>query len=102
MIIFYIIITILVVALFILSEDKTKLLNNLGIASIVSGIFLLVIGFVLRILIDIFINEFNIAKVSLLIFNKFLYTSIFSSLLGIISIIISKLIIFSRKITNVS
>lgn len=98
----YILIILVIITLFIISDNKIKLLQNIGITSIVSSGLLLVIGFVLKLLIDAFLNNFNITKISSLILNKFLYTSVFSLIIGIISIIISKLIIISRKTTNVS
>ena len=100
--ILYILIVIIIIALFIISDNKIKTLQNIGITSIISSIALLVIGFVLKLLIDTFLNNFNITKISSLIFSKFLYTSIFTLIIGIITIIISKLITYSRKITNVS
>jgi len=102
MIVFYILILLLIAALFIISEDKIKLLKYLGITAVVSGILLLVIGFILKILINTFLGDFNITKISSLIFNKFLYTSIFSLIIGIITTTINKLIIYSRKISNVN
>lgn len=89
---FYILIILVIAILFFLVKDKKELISKLGITGIISGISLIVVGLVLNILFHTFLNNFNITKISSLIFNKFFYTSIFFFSIGLIMLVISKLI----------
>lgn len=80
------------ILLFILIKDKIKLLNNLALVSTVTGALLTLIGFILIILLNTFLNNFNITKISSIILNKFMYISIPLIIIGLIGIIISKII----------
>lgn len=97
MYIFYILIILVIMLLFFLVKDKKELLKKLGITSIASGIALIIIGFILRILFNIFLNSFNITRITTIIFNKFFYISIFSLGIGIVMLFISKFIFKHRK-----
>ena len=85
-------IILVLILLFILIKDKIKLLNNLAIVSTVTGALLTLIGFILSILFNTFLNNFNITKISSIILNKFMYISIPLIIIGLIGIIISKII----------
>lgn len=97
MYLFYILITLLVVALFFLVKDKKELTSKLGIIGITSSISLIVIGLILKLLFNTFLNKFNITKISSLIFNKFLHISLFLLVIGLIMFIISKLLNRNNK-----
>lgn len=80
------------ILLFILIKEKIKLLNNLALVSTLVGALLTLIGFILSILFNTFLNNFNITKISSIILNKFMYISIPLIIIGLIGIIISKII----------
>ena len=94
---FYILIIPVIVILFFIVKNKKELFSRLGVVGIISGISLIVIGFVLNILFNTFLSNFNISKISSIIFNKFLYISIFFIGIGLIMIVISKIINRSSK-----
>lgn len=96
----YILIILVIIILFILVKDKRKFISGLGISSVVSGISLIVIGFIINILLHTFLNNFNISRISSLIFNKFIYISIFLLGIGLIMLVISKIV--NKRVKNIS
>lgn len=93
-------IILVLILLFILIKDKIKLLNNLALVSTVTGALLTLIGFILSILFNTFLNNFNITKISSIILNKFMYISIPLLIIGLIGIIISRTIQKNRPVNK--
>ena len=89
---FYILITIVIIILFFLVENKIDLLNKIAIVGIISSISLIVIGFILKFLFNVFLSNFNITKISSLIFNKFLNISVYFLGISVLLLIIFKII----------
>ena len=85
-----ILIIIITILLYFLVEDKKEYINKLGKIMIISSIILLILGFIINILLNTFLNNFNITKISSLIFNKIIYNSIILLMIGLIGMLISK------------
>ena len=90
--IIYVMIILVTIILYFLVKDKKRFLRKIGITTIISGLITLVLGFILNISLNNFLNNFNVAKISSLIFSKFVYNSIILLVLGGIELIFSKLI----------
>lgn len=90
--IIYILIISITILLYFLVKDKKEFLRKLGITSVVSGVIMLILGFISSITLTTFLNNFNIIKITLLILKRFLYSSIFLLVIGTIEIFISKVI----------
>lgn len=85
-------ITILVtIILYFLVESKKDFVNKLGKTTIIAGIIVLGIGLISNIVLNNYLNKFNITKISSLIFKKFIYNSILFLVVGLIEIFISKI-----------
>ena len=90
MYLFYILIFIIIVISFFLVKDKKILLNKIGISGIISGVVLIIIYFLLNILFDTFLSDFNISRISWIILDKFIYIGIFFLVIGLIMMVVSK------------
>ena len=88
--IIYGLIIVITIILYFLVEDKKEYINKLGKIIIISSIILLILGFIINILLNTFLNNFNITKISSLIFNKIIYNSIILLMIGLIGMLISK------------
>lgn len=90
--IIYGLIILITIILYFLVKEKKEYLNKLGKASIISCIIILFLGLIINILLNTFLNNFNILKISSLIFEKFIYNSIILLVIGVIELLISKII----------
>lgn len=95
--IIYLLIILVTVTLYFLVKDKKEFLKKIGITSIVSGIIILILGFIVNISLNTFLNNFNITKITNVILDKFIHNSIFILVIGIVEILISKLIQKKKK-----
>jgi len=92
MFILYLLIFSFVILLYLIVENKMFMLKNLSIISFVSGTFILLIGYAIKLVIKMNINFINISKINNLIFNKFLINSIIFISAGIVLFLIYKVI----------
>lgn len=90
MYLFYILIFIIIVILLVIIKDKKIFLNKIGISGIISGVVLIIIYFLLNILFDTFLSDFNISRISWIILDKFIYIGIFFLVIGLIMMVVSK------------
>lgn len=88
--IIYGLIIVITIILYFLVEDKKEYINKLGKIIIISSIILLILGFIINILLNTFLNNFNTIKISSLIFKRFIYNSIILLMIGLIGMLISK------------
>lgn len=88
--IIYGLIIVITIILYFLVKDKKEYINKLSKTMIISSIILLILGFIINILLNTFLNNFNITKISFIIFNKFIYNSIILLMIGLIGMLISK------------
>ena len=79
------------IILYFLVENKKSFLNKIGIATILAAVSVLIIGLMSNMLLNNNLNNFNITKITSIIFRKFIYNSILLLVVGIIEIFISKL-----------
>lgn len=98
--IIYGLIILITIILYFLVEDKKEYLSKLGKTTIISGIITISLGLSIKLFLSTFLNNFNIVKISSLVFEKFIYNSIILLVIGIVEIIISKLL--SKKIIYTS
>lgn len=97
MFILYLLIFSFVILLYLIVENKMFMLKNLSIISFVSGVFILLIGYVIKLVIKININFINISKISNLIFNRFLKNSIIFIFIGTVLFLIYKFIEIKKE-----
>lgn len=90
--IIYGLIFLIIVILYFLVEDKNKYISKLGKTTIISGIVMLFLGLIINILLSTFLNNFNIIKISSIIFEKFIYHSIILLVIGVVLLLISKML----------
>lgn len=95
--IIYLVIILVTILLYFLVKDKKEFINKLGVATIISSIIVLILGFILKLSLNTFLTSFNISKITSQIFKQFIYNSIILLITGIIELSISK-IINKRKI----
>lgn len=88
----YGLIIIITIILYFLVRDKKEFINKLGKIMIISGIILLFLGLIINILLNTFLNNFDVIKISSLIFKKFIYNSIILLGVGLIGLLISIII----------
>lgn len=98
--IIYGLIILITIILYFLVEDKKEYLSKLGKTTIISGIITISLGLSIKLFLSTFFNNFNIVKISSLVFEKFIYNSIILLVIGMVEIIISKLL--SKKIIYTS
>lgn len=98
--IIYGLIILIIILLYFLVENKKQYINKLGKATIISAVITLSLGLIISILLNTFLNRFNIVKISSLIFEKFIYNSIILLVIGIIEILISKILTKKSEIKN--
>ena len=77
------------IILYFLVEYKKEFVNKLGRVTIISGILVLAIGLISNIVINNYLNNFNITRITALIFERFIYNSILLLVVGILEIFIS-------------
>ena len=83
-------VTVLVtIILYFLVENKKDFVNKLGKVTIVSGILVLAIGLISNIVINNYLNNFNVTRITALIFERFIYNSIILLVVGLLEIFIS-------------
>lgn len=83
-------VTILVtIILYFLVENKKEFVNKLGKVTIVSGILVLTIGLISNIVMNNYLDNFNITRIAALIFERFIYNSILLLVVGLIELFIS-------------
>ena len=90
--IIYFIIILITLLLYLLVKDKKEFINKLGKTMIISGIIVLFFGIGISIILNKFLNNFNITKISSLILQKFIYNSILLLVVGLLEIFISKIL----------
>lgn len=90
--IIYGLIFLIIIVLYFLVEDKNKYISKLGKTTIISGIVMLFLGLIINILLSTFLNNFNIIKISSIIFEKFIYHSIILLVIGVVLLLISKML----------
>jgi len=90
--ILYILILVVIILLIIISDNKIKLLKQIGIISIITSILIVIVGMVVSWVLYLFLNGFNIMRILTLIFNKFIYIAIYLLVIGLILVVISKII----------
>lgn len=100
--IIYLLIILVTIILYFLVKDKKEFLRKLGITSIISGAIILILGFILNIAVNIFLNDFNTTRITVLILQRFIYNSIFFVSLGVIELILSKIINKKKRRTTPS
>lgn len=88
--IMYLLIIIITCLFFIIIKDKLKALKLTGIITLSSSIFLIVLTFIIKIIINSSITFINISNITDYLFMKFVYTSLILLIIGIIEILISK------------
>lgn len=93
----YILITLIVIILFIISKDRIKLLDKIGKISIIVGVILLSTWCIIRILLYLFLNNFNIIKILDLVLVKFICNGLVFTIIGILILFISKIMNKRRK-----
>lgn len=93
-------IILIIATLFILIKDRIKFLHILAVSSLSVGVSLALIGFILRTIFNTYLRNFNITKITSIIFNKFIYICIPLLIIGIIGIILSKIIKKDAKSHN--
>ena len=91
-------IIILTVLLFILINDRVKMLRIIGVITIMSSVLLIVLSFVVRLIVNNTVTGINISNITRYLFNKFLYTGIILMLMGIIEMFLSKYIYNKNRI----
>lgn len=89
--IIYLLIILVTIILYFLVKDKKEFLRKLGITSIVSGVMLLILGFISNIALNTFLNNFNTTRITTLLLQQFIYDSIFLLVIGVVEIFISKI-----------
>ena len=77
------------IILYFLVENKKDFVNKLGKVTIMSGILVLAIGLISNIVINNYLNNFNITRITALIFERFIYNSILLLVVGFLEIFIS-------------
>ena len=77
------------IILYFLVENKEDFVNKLGKVTIVSGILVLAIGLISNIVINNYLNNFNITRITALIFERFIYNSIVLLVAGLLEMFIS-------------
>lgn len=101
MYIFYILIILVIVILFFVVDNKKELFNKLGLSSVITGISLVMVALIINFLFSIFMGDFNIIKITSIIFNKFINVSIFFVGIGLVMIIINKIVsMYSKKTSS--
>lgn len=95
--IIYLVIILVTILLYFLVKDKKEFINKLGVATTISSIIVLVLGFILKLSLNTFLSNFNTTKITSQIFSKFTYNSIILLITGLIELLISK-IMHKRKI----
>jgi len=90
--IIYGLIILIIIILYFIVKDKKEYINKLGKTMVISGITVFSLGLIINILLNTFLNKFNILKISSLIFEKFINSSIILIIIGIIELLISKII----------
>ena len=87
--IIYVITITVTIILYFLVENKKEFVNKLGKVTIVSSILVLTIGLISNIVLNNYLNNFNITRLTALIFEKFIYNSILLLVVGFLEIFIS-------------
>lgn len=87
--IIYAVTVLITIILYFLVENKKDFVNKLGKVTIISGIIVLLIGLISNIALSNTLNNFNITRITALIFRKFIYNSIILLIIGITEIFIS-------------
>lgn len=77
------------IILYFLVENKKDFVNKLGKVTIVSGILVLAIGLISNIVINNYLDNFNITRMTALLFQKFIYNSSFLLVIGAVELFIS-------------
>lgn len=90
-------IIILTIITYLISKKIIKVLKITSIATSVSGILTLIIGYIIKHLINKQINFINISKITNLILLKFLKNSIYLLLLGLIEFIVYLLLSINHQ-----
>lgn len=90
--IIYGLIILITIILYFLVKDKKEYPGKLGKVAIISGVIILFLGLIINILLNTFLNNFNILKISSLIFEKFIHNSIIILVVGVVLLLISKII----------
>lgn len=90
--IIYGLIFLIIIVLYFLVEEKKEYLVKLGKVSIISGVIILSLGLITNVLLSTFLNNFNIIKISPLIFEKFIYHSSIIIVIGVVLLLTSKII----------
>lgn len=93
----YILITLLFLALVIFVKNTKKIFNIIGVVTIASSFFTLLIGYILTYLLKIKLNFINISKINNIIIQKFHYNSLVLLIFGITSLTINLLL---KKYSN--
>ena len=97
--IIYLVIILATILLYFLVKDKKEFINKLGIVTIISGIIVLALGFILNLSLNTVLTNFNISKITSQVFRKFIYNSIILLITGILELLISKIINKKKKIS---
>jgi len=93
----YLVIILVIILLYLIVKDKKEFINKLGLVTIISGIIVFILGFVLKISLNNFLTNFNISKITSQVFKKFVYNSIVLLTTGIIELSISTMINKKKK-----
>lgn len=89
--IIYILIILITIILYFLVKDKKEFLKKIGITTIISGLITLLLGIISNIALNTFLNNFNITRITAILLQQFIYSSIFLLVVGIIEVFISKI-----------
>ena len=99
--IIYILIILVTIILYFLVKNKKKFMKKIGITTIISGLITLLLGVISNIALNTFLNNFNITRISSILLQQFIYSSLFLLVVGLIEVFISK-IMNKKKIEKTS
>ena len=99
--IIYILIILVTIILYFLVKDKKEFLKKIGITTIVSGLITLLLGVISNIALNTFLNNFNITRITAILLQQFIYSSLFLLVVGLMELFISK-IMNKKKIEKTS
>lgn len=98
MYILYIAMLLFTFILFMLIKNKITILKLMSLIIFSSGVFLTVIGFIVKIVIRTNIKFFNTTTITSIVFNKFFYNSLIFVVIGIILYILYIVIEYKKSV----
>ena len=90
----YSLIIIIPIFIFVLQKNKINILKILSLSSFISGLLIIILGYITKIFIIKKVSYINLSHISSRIFNKFLTQGLFMITISLICLIIYELIIY--------